>query len=965
MGIGLISLITGIAFAELPWYIGKEIAGVSIATTEGYVPSGDLHQLLKTQVGEALFVGSLRQDVKTLYTLGSFESVEVDIRPIDEDKKLLQVNFRIQEAPRLTDIQISGLTFQLKEQVLSESKLSKGEVFFAEFELPRVEQRIHSKLQAEGWNNAKVNFKQQNIDNKVYLEIDIDLGEERQFSEIRLSKMPEKLKRKVKRKLWRLGIQKGKRIRLESLKKTKEELDQLLFEEGWWQGRVQLMLQTDPNGKENLSILFATGDRAIFDVENRDLPQGEELLLILGVYQGERITIQHEVEFTERIRQWYNERGFLEANVSVRITEIKNQFLVQIDVDKGKPYRIGEIAFLGPRNKELFFTDEELLSTLLAGSEHLQRDELNREELESGIKSIKKAYYAEGFLETEVSFAVVDISSERQRKRHDIEIKIDEKKQTTIGRVEVLGGITEIHSSFIDKLEKDGVYRPKQIEEIVDQLKEEYQSQGYLFANVKADTLTNLQNSVANIRFEIEENELIYLRNVGIRGNQYTQREVLESVLAIEVGNPITPQNLEDTRANLYELDLFETINVHLVGEDDSYQDVLIQVDERASWAFGAGGSLATDVGGLATTSATRRNLFGQGHSATLFGQFGYSWNDDSWRFDIEEPIWRVVSQFSADRVPFSFSDLQVEAILREIIQEPSYRMLQSGGGGGLNLHPGKNVNLLFDYRVQKMMLDDWDQGLIVQGEYWENVISSGDNVRWWSGLQGSLVLDYRNDPFNPTTGSIWSGKIHIGDGFINQVPTVRLTGDLSFIRPIGDFRYKCSLGWGLGRTADETPLPLEERFFLGGPNSLRGFYRNQVGPANEVMWSDFQYPSQIDQVIDQGWKINQSSRWIHTGGDVYGLVNLELHWPMASIGFDSGTFVGFVDAGTLQFVSNTDQTDSEVANADPLLRWNIGVGMRYATVIGPIVFDLGINPSQLEERNEVLIVPNISFGSF
>ncbi len=961
MGIGLISLITNIALAELPWYIGKEIAGISIATTEGYVPSGDLHQLLQTQVGESLFVGSLRQDVKTLYTLGSFESVEVDIRSIDLDQKLIQVDFRIQEAPRLTDIQISGLNFQLKEDVLSESKLSKGEVFFAEFELPRVEKRIYARLRAEGWNEAKVHFEQKNIDNKVYLNIDIDLGQPREFSEIRLSKVPEELKRKVQRKLWRLGIQKGKRVRLEALKKTKEELDQLLFAQGWWQGRVQLMLQTDPDGKESISILFAPGDRTIFDIQNRDLPRGDELLLILGIYQGERITIQHEVEFTERIRQWYHDKGFLEANVSVRVTEKRDHFLVQIDVDKGKPYRVGEIIF----EENQFFTNEELLSTLLSGSDHLSRDELNRDELTAGAKTIQKAYYAEGFLDAEVSVGVIEISSERQRKRHDIGIKIIEKQQTTIGRVEVAGGIEEIHKPFIDRLNKKGIYRPKQIETIIGELEKEYQSQGYLFVNIKVDTLVNLQDSVANIRFEVEENELIYLRNVGIRGNQYTEREVLNSVLAIEVGKPITPQALEDTRANLYDLNLFETINVHLVGEDDAYQDVLIQVDERASWTFGTGGSLATDVGGLATTSVTRRNLFGQGHSATVFGQFGYSWNDDLWRFDVEEPIWRVVSQFSADRTPFSFSDFQVEAILREIIQEPNYRMLQSGGGGGFNLHPGRNVNLLFEYRVQKMMLDDWDQGLIVQGEYWEDVLNSGSNLRWWSGLQGSLVLDYRNDPFNPTAGSIWSGKIHIGDGFINEVPTVRLIGDLSFIQPIGGFRYKCSMGWGLGRTADETPLPLEERFFLGGPNNLRGFFRNQVGPANEVMWSNFDYPSQINQVIDQGWKVGQSSRWIHTGGDVYGLVNLELHWPMTSIGFDSGTLVGFVDAGTLQFISNINQTDSEIVGADPLFRWNIGIGIRYATVIGPIVFDLGINPSQIEERNEAFIVPNISFGSF
>lgn len=960
MGIGLIFLCTKVSFADIPWYTGKEIAGVSIVTTEGYVPSGDLHQLLKTQVGDELFVGSLRQDIKTLYTLGSFESVEVDIVEVDPEERSIQVNFRIQEAPRLTAIEIAGLSFQLKEQVLSETKLSKGAVFFAEFEIPQIEQRIYNKLSSEGWNKSTVLITQSNIENDVSLNINVELGKERQFSMIDLVNIPEELERKVKRKLQRLGIKKGERIRLNGLKKAKDEVAQLLFREGWWQGRVQFVLQSSSDGEEEvLHIFFEAGDRVQFDLRNRDIPNGETLLSILRIYQGERISVQHEVEFTERLLQWYHEKGFLDASIFIQIIEKDTHFSIQIEVDKGKPYRIGAIVFSGNN----VFEEDELFSTLMADSKHLSREEVNVEELENGIKRIKKAYYAEGFLETEISFSVIDISSERQRKRHDIQINIDERNQTQIGRVEVFGVIEDIYQPFVENLK--GTYSPRTVEEAADLLEKELQSRGFLFATVTVDTLINLQNSIANIRFAVEDDELIYVRNIGIRGNQYTQREVLESVLAIEIGKPITPKGLEETRANLYGLDLFDSINVNLVGEDDSYQDVLISVNERASWAFGAGGSLATDVGGLATTSVTRRNLFEKGHSAKLLGQFGYAWNDDSWRFDVEEPVWRVAAQFSADREPFAFSDLQLEVILREIIQEPNYRMLQLGGGGGLSLHIGKNANLIFEYRIKQMLLDDWEQGLIVQGESWENILSSGNNVRWWSGGKSSLVLDNRNDPFNPTSGSILSGNIYIGDGFINQVPTVRLMGALSFVRPIGGMRYKCSLGWGLGRTADDSPLPLEERFFLGGANSLRGFYRNQVGPANEVMWSDFNYPNQIDQAIDQGWRTSQSSRWIHTGGDVYGLANLELHWPMSSVGFEAGTLVGFVDVGTLQFVASEAQTDSEVVSADPFFRYSIGIGMRYATVIGPIVFDLGINPSRLTERNEVLLVPNISFGSF
>jgi hypothetical protein len=53
----------------------------------------------------------------------------------------------------------------------------------------------------------------------------------------------------------------------------------------------------------------------------------------------------------------------------------------------------------------------------------------------------------------------------------------------------------------------------------------------------------------------------------------------------------------------------------------------------------------------------------------------------------------------------------------------------------------------------------------------------------------------------------------------------------------------------------------------------------------------------------------------------VYGLANLELHWPMGAIGFDSGTLVCFADAGTLQFISDVEQTNSEFSNKNPLLR--------------------------------------------
>ena len=48
----------------------------------------------------------------------------------------------------------------------------------------------------------------------------------------------------------------------------------------------------------------------------------------------------------------------------------------------------------------------------------------------------------------------------------------------------------------------------------------------------------------------------------------------------------------------------------------------------------------------------------------------------------------------------------------------------------------------------------------------------------------------------------------------------------------------------------------------------------------------------------------------------------------------------------------------------DPLLRWSVGVGIRRATVIGPIQVDVGFNPAPLAEREEDLVRLHVSLGA-
>ena len=111
MGIGLITLLSFASAEEVPWYVEHEISAVSVVNDRGFVPEGDLYRLLKTRVGESFQPEVVRADLSTLYTLGSFSKIEVDL--LDEsidDNPVLHVRYRIQEAPRLSDIDVSAPT---------------------------------------------------------------------------------------------------------------------------------------------------------------------------------------------------------------------------------------------------------------------------------------------------------------------------------------------------------------------------------------------------------------------------------------------------------------------------------------------------------------------------------------------------------------------------------------------------------------------------------------------------------------------------------------------------------------------------------------------------------------------------------------------------------------------------------------------------------------------------------------
>ena len=158
----------------------------------------------------------------------------------------------------------------------------------------------------------------------------------------------------------------------------------------------------------------------------------------------------------------------------------------------------------------------------------------------------------------------------------------------------------------------------------------------------------------------------------------------------------------------------------------------------------------------------------------------------------------------------------------------------------------------------------------------------------------------------------------------------------------VGRLRAGTVLGSRLDLTGSSAPtfIPLQERLYAGGPNSVRGFRQNEMGPAIYIP-NVFSDTIIVDDTL-QIWRADPAKvgdRTVPTGGDNVVVANIELR-RRAPAYPELVQYALFVDAGQ---VWNRGRAGTGVNFAD--IQVTPGVGLRVFTPVGPIRVDVGYNP--------------------
>jgi outer membrane protein assembly factor BamA len=147
------------------------------------------------------------------------------------------------------------------------------------------------------------------------------------------------------------------------------------------------------------------------------------------------------------------------------------------------------------------------------------------------------------------------------------------------------------------------------------------------------------------------------------------------------------------------------------------------------------------------------------------------------------------------------------------------------------------------------------------------------------------------------------------------------------------------------------------KRFYMGGAASMRGYGEDEMVP--EDVREIFLEQVRACQGSPSGAACSEAAREIASGtlasegGESYYLGKAELRIPL-SPRFEAGLFA---DVGNLWL----DPRNARLAD----VRYNVGMGLRIATPIGPAAVDLGFNVEPDERLGEDLVAPHFSIGLF
>jgi outer membrane protein insertion porin family len=604
----------------------------------------------------------------------------------------------------------------------------------------------------------------------------------------------------------------------------------------------------------------------------------------------------------DKLKEFYEQEGYFEVGITPEVEKLADgDVTITYRIAEGRRISIDQIVIEGaqgltPKQVKGAMDTQEREYIVLRGT-------VQRQKLDEDVDRIIQLYNDFGYVQARVESSEIQV--DREKARATVRVVVVEGPQFKVGGVDVTGNavlpIEEVRKRI--ELKTGDVFSRSKLRDSVKGITDLYSAVGRASADVAPNTLQDIPARLVNIVFEINEGPETYVERINIAGNTRSEEKILRREIPMAEGDLFTSQKLARAKQRLTNLNYFDKVEAKTApGSAKDKIIVNIDVTEKPTGLFSIGGGYSSQDGVLGTLDLSQRNFLGKGWEVVLrlrggenlqTGTIGFT---EPWLFD--RPLAAGFDLFNTRRI---LPDYTVESL-----------------GGDIRLgHPlGEYSRINAVYRVSQDRISDVNQLGSPQ-------LISQEGTHLTSRVGVNLSRDTRDNVYDPTRGSTASigldfAGVGFGEKFVRSVAAATYFQPLPWLEHVLSFRFTAgySFGW------DKDSVPLFERFYLGGSNSLRQFKSLQVSPRDNT-----------------GTRIGGNSELLGT---------IEYQIPLF-FGIKAALFydVGQVWGPDIQGGAKIDLSD---------LRHGVGAGFRWNSPFGPIRVDYGI---KLDQRK------GESFGEF
>jgi len=589
-----------------------------------------------------------------------------------------------------------------------------------------------------------------------------------------------------------------------------------------------------------------------------------------------------------------SKRSDTELNVNFRIKEGKKVLIQTISFEGNK-------EFTGKKLKKAMETSEEWMFSWLTGA-----GTYKEEVLRNDVALITDMYMNNGYVSVKVGEPKVEMLPDKSGLK--VTIGVTEGEQYRIGTLAFKGDLLESSDVLMAKLkEKSGdVFSRNNLRTDVFTLTDLYADKGFAFANAAPLTKLNAEAHTIDITFEMEKGELVHIDRINIAGNPKTRDKVVRRELRLDEGDLYNSTALKRSKQNLMNTGYFEEANLVTVkGSAPDKLDLNVEVKEKPTGTFSVGAGYSSLDGIIGQGSVQQSNFMGLGLKVTAAVSFGSK--SQTYNLGLTDPY------FLDSRWTLGGDVYRNE---RDYLD---YTRRATGGDIKAGYPISDTVSTFWLYKYEKKEIFDQSRALLENIQRGTILAPETDSIT--SAIQGSLsrnTTDYRLDP---STGMMNMLSIEFaGLGGTNRY--VRYLTEHTLFSPVawggvaslrGTFGYIQSLG---------KEIPIDEKFYLGGISSLRGYSARTVSPSR----------TSTVQIADINGLLRDDTTRVYLGGTVEAVANLEYTFPLLKEAGLKGVI--FFDAGN---------SENSVNNTFSNLLTSYGGGIRWFSPIGPLRLEYGI----------------------